>query len=113
MARSKKRVSHIKEAFFIICIVVFLLIGLFGFIGPGGYRDMKKAQVQLETHQTRVQELQKSSEERIQSIKALGDDRENNEAIERIARKKGYGKKGELVQEVPQPEPLRPPAKVK
>ena len=40
-----------------------------------------------------------------------GDNRKNNEAIEIYARKKGYGKKGEIIQEIPQPEKDQPQAK--
>ena len=105
MARSRSRVSHTKEALYIICIVIILLIGLFSFVGPQGYRELKRTEAELEVHRARVEQLKKSKEEHLQEIKSLGDDRDNNDAIEREARKKGYGKKGELVQEVPQPEP--------
>jgi cell division protein FtsB len=113
MTRFKKRVSHAKEAFCIICIVIFLLIGLFTYLGPGGYLEMKKVQAELATHQARVDALQKSKQERLYAIDELRDDRKSNDAIERYLRKKGYGKKGELIQEVPQPEPDRTPAKGK
>ncbi len=104
MARAKKRVSHAKEAFYIICIVIVLLIGLFGFLGPGGYLEMKKMQAELAAHQSRVDALQKSRQGHENAIDNLGDNRKNNEAIETYARKKGYGKKGEIIQEIPQPE---------
>lgn len=74
---------------------------------------MKKTQVDMQTHQSRIQSLRKSTQERSQSIKSLGDNRENNEAIERYARQKGYAKKGEIIQEIPQPEPVRPATKAK
>lgn len=102
MARSKNRASHAKEAFYIICILIFLLIGLFSFIGPGGYLDMKKSQEELETHRARTEALQKDIDERLRSVEALRNDKET---IESYARKKGYGKKGEIVQEIPQQEP--------
>ncbi len=94
--------------------MIILLIGLFSFVGPQGYLELKRTEAELEAHRARVKQLNKSKEEHLQEIKSLGDDRDNNDAIERYARKKGYGKKGELVQEVPQPKPsptsdLRPP----
>ncbi len=104
MARFKKRVSHAKEAFYIICIVIVLLIGLFGYLGPGGYLEMKNVQAELAAHQSRVDALQKSRQEHMNTNDDLRDNRKNNEAIETYARKKGYGKKGEIIQEVPQPE---------
>jgi len=113
MASSKKRVSHAKEAFYIICIVIFLLIGLFSYMGPGGYLEMKKVQAELATQQTRVDALKQSKEDRLKSIEALGDDRKSDEEIERYLRQKGYGRKGEIIQEVPQPEPDRPAPKGK
>jgi cell division protein FtsB len=113
MTRFKKRVSHAKEAFYIICIVIFLLISLFSYMGPGGYKEMKKVQAELAARQARVETLQKSKQERLQAIDELRDDRKSNDTIERYLRKKGYGKKGELIQEVPQPEPDRTPTKGK
>jgi cell division protein FtsB len=114
MARSRGRVSHTKEALYIVCIVIILLIGLFSFVGPQGYLELKRTEAELEAHRARVEQLNKSKEEHLREINSLGDGRDNNDAIERYARKKGYGKKGELVQEVPRPEPpptsdLRPP----
>ncbi len=111
MARYKKRVSHAKEAFYIICIVMVLLIGLFVYVGPGGYRELRKMQTELAAHQARVDALQKSKQESENTIDSLGDNRKNNEAIETYARKKGYGKKGDIIQEVPQPEKDRPQIK--
>ncbi|MBZ5495187.1 MAG: septum formation initiator family protein [Acidobacteriia bacterium] len=102
MGRSRKRVSHAKEAFYIICILVVLLVGLFSYLGPGGYLEMKRTQAELETHRARVELLRKSNEERMRTIESL---RIDDEAIERYARKKGYGKKDEIIQEVPQQEP--------
>ncbi len=104
MARYKKRVSHAKEGFYITCIVIVMLIGLFAYMGPGGYLEMKKMQTELATRQSRIDTLQKTKQEHQNAINGLADTRKNNEAIENLARKKGYGKKGEIVQEVPQAE---------
>jgi cell division protein FtsB len=83
--------------------VIILLIGVFSFVGPQGYLELKRTEAELEAHRARVEQLNKSKEEHLREINSLGDGRDNNDAIERYARKKGYGKKGELVQEVPQP----------
>jgi cell division protein FtsB len=111
MARYRRRVSHAKEAFYIVCIVIFLLIGLFSYIGPGGYLEMKKAQAELAIHQSRVEALEKSKKEREHSVEALGDSRKNNEAVEAYARKKGYAKSTEIIQEVPPPAADQPQRK--
>ncbi len=111
MASAKNRVSHAKEAFYIVCILIFLLIGLFSFIGPGGYFDMKKTQQELETHRARTEALQKNIDERMKNVEAL---RKDKGTIEGYARKKGYGRKGEIIQEIPQQDPVssdsNPPA---
>jgi cell division protein FtsB len=77
------------------------LIGLFSYIGPGGYLEMKKAQAELAHHQSRVEALQKSYKERERTVEVLGDNRKSNEAIEAYARKKGYARSTEIIQEVP------------
>jgi cell division protein FtsB len=106
MVQRRKKVSHAKEAFYVICILILLLIGLFSFVGPGGYLELRRAQAELEIHRSRVETLQKSNVERMNSIRAL---REDDKAIEGLAREKGYGKKGEVVQEAPQSEQEKPP----
>ena len=105
MARSRKKISHGKEAFYIICILLVSLVGIFSYFGPGGYLEMKKAQIELETHRNRVEILRKTNEERMRTINSL---REDSDAIERYAREKGYAKKDEIILEIPSQEP--PPA---
>jgi cell division protein FtsB len=110
---SKKRVSHAREVFYIICIVIFLLIGLFTYVGPGGYMEMKRVQAELATHQERVEAQKQTKADRLKSIESLRDDRQNDEEIERYLRERGYGRKGEIIQEVPKPDPGRTPPKGK
>jgi cell division protein FtsB len=105
MARKRNRVSHGKEAFYIICILALLLIGLFTYLGPGGWRELKKSQAELKTQRERVESLSKENEERQNSINMMRDDKETQE---RYARRKGYGRKGEIIQEVPSREPAPP-----
>jgi len=101
MPYRRNRITHAREAFYIICILLVLLIGLFSFVGPGGYFEMKRVQAELETHRARVESLQKANKERMQKIQSL---REDPVEIERYLREKGYGKKGEIIQEVPEPQ---------
>lgn len=107
MATSKRRLSHAKEAFYISCIVIAVLIGLLSWFGPHGYRELKKTQSEVTTHSGRVEALRKSNEDRLHTVQML---RENPQAIEDYARQKGYAKKGEIIQEVPQAESGASPA---
>jgi cell division protein FtsB len=102
MVQSGKKASHAKEAFCILCILIALLVGLFSYFGPWGYLEMKRTQAELEVQRAQVEALRKSNEERMRTIKSLRDDKD---AIESYARKKGYGKKGEIILEAPQQEP--------
>jgi cell division protein FtsB len=99
MTHTRSRISHKKELYYILCIVVLTLILLFTFLGPGGYRDLRQAQIELEEQKARVEELKRENSERIQSIEAL---RHDKEAIERYAREKGYGREGEIIQHLPE-----------
>ena len=107
MAYNRKRVTHAKELFYICCILMVLLIGLLSIVGPAGYIEMRKDQAELAAQTARVDALRKSIENQANVVNALRDD---EKAIEEYARKKGYGKKGEIIQEVPQREPETPPA---
>ena len=107
MATSKSRLSHAKEAFYISCIVIAVLIGLLGWFGPHGYRELKRTQSEVAAHRGRVEALQKSNKDRLHNVQML---KENPEAIEDYARQKGYAKKGEIIQEVPQAQAGAPPA---
>lgn len=107
MAHNRKRVTHAKELFYICCILMVLLIGLLSIVGPAGYIEMRKAQADLVAQTARVDALRKSIEHQTNAVNGLRDD---EKAIEEYARKKGYGKKGEIIQEVPQREPETPPA---
>jgi cell division protein FtsB len=101
MARRRSRISHAKEAWYIACILIVLAIGLISFVGDSGYRAMKRSQTELETHTKAVKTLEKDIEERVDTINSLRDD---PDAKERYIRRKGYAKKGELIQEVPEPD---------
>ncbi len=98
MAQSKHRLSHKKELYYIICIVALLVIMVFSLLGPGGYRDLQKARLELQAQRVRVEELKRNNEERMRNIEAL---RSDKDALEKYAREKGYGKEGEIIQQVP------------
>lgn len=109
MARSKYRISHKKELYYILCIVVLLVVLLFSFFGPGGYRDLRKARLELQEQRVRVEELKRRNFERMKSIEAL---RYSKEALEKYAREKGYSKQDEIIQQLPQ-EPEEKPKQTK
>jgi cell division protein FtsB len=93
-----KRVSHGKEIYYILSIVVVVAVTLFSILSPGGYLEMKKVQADLEARRSRVDLLRRENQAKMESIQAL---RSSREALERYAREKGYGKKGELIQQLP------------
>jgi len=98
MAHSKYRLSPKKEVYYILCIVAVLIILLVSFWGPGGYGDLRKARLELQAQRARVDELKRSNSELMKSIEAL---RSDKAALEEYARGKGYGREGEIVQQLP------------
>ena len=99
MVHAKSRLSHGKELYYILCIVSVVVISLFSVWGPGGYREMKKTRLELEAQRERIEALRHDNSERMKFIQAL---RSDKETLERYARQKGYGRKGEIVQQLPQ-----------
>ena len=95
MARSRKRLSHKKECYYICCIVAVVFILLLSYFGPGGYRDLQNARIELQEKRTRVDELKRDNSERMKTIEML---RTDSEALEGYAREKGYAKDGEIIQ---------------
>jgi cell division protein FtsB len=107
MGRMRRRSSHGKEIYYILCIVFILGCALLSVFGPGGYLELKKSRLELETYRERVNTLKDSNKERIQTIQALKSDRQ---ALERYARQKGYGRTGEIIQQLPEETPPEKPA---
>jgi cell division protein FtsB len=99
MAYSKRRTSHKKELYYIGCIVVLMAVLLLSFFGPGGYHDLRKARLEVQEQRVRVEGLKRSNYEHTQSIKALQSDKK---VLEKYAREKGYGKQGEIIQQLPE-----------
>ncbi len=105
MAQAKRRRSHGKEIYYILCILSIVAGALFTILGPGGYLELRRARAELEIHRNRVETLQRENAERTETIEGL---RSDKEALERYAREKGYGKKGEIIQQVPDEDPSVP-----
>jgi cell division protein FtsB len=98
MAKTKYQLSRKKELYYILLIVMLAGILLISFLGPGGYRDLRKARLELQAQRTRVDELKRSNNERMKSIEGL---RYNKDSLERYAREKGYGRDDEIIQQLP------------
>ena len=99
MTYRRNRLSHKKELYYILCIVAVIAILLFSLWGPGGYRDLAKARLELQQQRERVDELKRSNNEKMRSIEAL---RSNKDALEKYAREKGYGREGDIIQQIPE-----------
>jgi cell division protein FtsB len=99
MARRRNRFSHVKEIYYIGAILALVALTLVTVWGPGGYLDLRRAQAALETHRTRVGGLKQSNQQRLERIQLL---RSNPHALEGYARQKGYGRKGEIIQQLPE-----------
>ena len=99
MANKKYSLKHKKELYYIFLIMVVGGILLLSFIGPGGYLELKKARLELQLQRARVDALRRSNKERLKTIEALKSDKE---AIERYARRKGYGRDDEIIQQLPE-----------
>ena len=100
--------SAAKEIYYILCIVVFVVSALFSIWGPGGFVEMRRTKLELEARRARVADLKRSNQERLQSIEAL---KSNKEAQEEYARKQGYARKDEIIQQLPQSPATSAPAK--
>jgi cell division protein FtsB len=107
MARRRKN-SHRREIYYILGILFVIAFGLLSFLGPNGYIELRRARLELQNRQNRVQALKRENEEHTRSIQGLKQDRE---MLERYAREKGYGKQGELIQQVPDNAPDTVPGK--
>jgi cell division protein FtsB len=102
MAHNRYSPSHKKEIYYVICIVAVVIVLLISFLGPRGYRELRKARLELQEQRRHVEDLRHSNVDRRKNIEALSSDKE---ALERYAREKGYGREGEIIQQIPsQPE---------
>ena len=99
MIHRKSRFSFARELYYILCIVVLAVFIMFGIAGRGGYLELKKVKGELDEQAARVEALKKENAERIEAIRKLRSDPETQEGV---ARENGYGREGEIIQQVPQ-----------
>ncbi len=99
MPYTRERQSHFKEIYYIICIVLVVVITIFSIAGPGGYFELKKARQDLAAMHARIEALKRTNQEKMRAIEAL---RSDKEAQERLARENGFGRQGEIVQQLPE-----------
>jgi cell division protein FtsB len=95
----RRRPSHAREIYFILFIVFVVATLSFSIWGPGGYREMRRVQRELQQHTARVADLERSNRQRMQAIQAL---KSNPRTFEKYAREKGYAGPGEIVQQLPE-----------
>lgn len=106
MSHSKKRTSHRQEIYYILCIAAVLVILLFSFFGPGGYRDLQKARLAVQAQHARVDQLERENARQLKTIEKLKTD---PNAMEKHARDQGYGREGEIILQLPEkPDPDKP-----
>jgi cell division protein FtsB len=105
MTYYRYRLSYGKQLYYILCIVALAVILLFSFLGPRGYRDLKNARMELQAQRARVGDLQRRNRQHVKLIEALRNDKH---ALEEYARKKGYGRVGEIVQQLPEESEKKP-----
>ncbi len=102
MTRRRSATSHRKEVYYIVCIIL-VIGGIAGSLWiPGGYFEMRRMQHELEVQRNRVEALKQGNNEQLQAIRDL---KSNPKALEKYARERGYAKKGEIVQQLPEPAP--------
>ena len=102
MVHRKKKVSHARELYYIVFILVVVMFGLSTILGPGGYLDLRKGQTELETHRARIDTLRQRIDERAKTVQDL---KSNKQKIEELARKQHYARPGEIIlQTAPQPQ---------
>jgi cell division protein FtsB len=66
--------------------------------------EMRRVRTDLEAHRSKVTDLKRSNNERLQSIEAL---RTDKEALEKQARKQGYARNDEIIQQLPEEAPTQ------
>ncbi len=99
MTHSKRHTSHKKELYYLVCILSVLVILILSFMGPGGYRDLRRARLELQEQRMRVDRLTQENAERMLEIEKL---RGDPNALEQYARKKGFGRPDEIIQTLPE-----------
>ena len=98
MGYSKNKHSYIKEAYYLLCLVLVVVIFLFTVWGSTGHMELKKAEAQLEAQRARIEALKQSNSRRLQAIQQL---RSSPKTLEEYARSKNYAQEGEIIQRLP------------
>lgn len=100
------RRSYVREIVLIICIVAVSGILSYGLFGPGGYRDLQKARMELHVRQARVRALEADIGRRTATAGAIDEDALSSghpkafELLEKKAREHGFARQGEYIQRV-------------
>jgi cell division protein FtsB len=95
MAHTRKRTAYAKEIGYLLCIVTILVILVFSIFGPRGYKDLRKAKLDLQQQRARVERLDHENHDLKASIEAF---RSNKTVQEEYLRQKGYARSGEKIQ---------------
>ena len=80
-----------------------MVILLFSFWGPGGYRDLAKARLDLQAQRANGEDLKRRNYEKTRTIDDLKNN--NRDAWEKHARENGYGREGDIIQQLPEKPP--------
>ncbi len=99
MSPKKHSLRYKRELYYIFLIVVVGGILVLSIFGPEGYLEMKGDQRELQHLEKRVESLRLSNADKLENTKAL---RTDPEAIERLAREKGYGRDNEIIEQLPE-----------
>jgi len=102
MTRRRKKPAYGKQVYYILCIIAVLVSVVLSIWGPGGLKELKRAHRELQERRLRIEELNRSNNERLQAVEALKHDAA---AQERYARQKGYARPGEIIQQLPEAPP--------
>ena len=104
MTQSIHRRSYVKEIVLIVCIIAVSGVFSYSLFGPGGYRDLQKARLELHERRAHVNALQIDIERRTKNTIAMDEDAlgaghpEALELLEKKAREHGYARDGEYIQ---------------
>jgi len=100
------RRSYVKEIVLILCIIAVSGILSYTLFGPGGYRDLQKARLELYERRAHVNALAGDIERRTKNTDAIDEEAlksghpEALELLEKKAREHGYAREGEYIQRV-------------
>ncbi len=87
-----------RELHYILLIILVFAVGALSIWGPGGYLDVKRAQLDLYGLRSQVRDLNRSNEVKMNRIRAL---RDSKDTLEEYARDKGYARKDEIILHLP------------